>query len=308
MTIYRANKSLTSLATLIALGFIWGTGYSIARFAMTNGVNPLGYSFWQSVGPTLLISTLCLVRRAKQNVAPLTTTHLRYYFICGLTGIAIPNSIMYFAAPHLPAGILAVVVNVVPIIAYPIALALRLELFSWIRLFGILLAFIGLMCITIPPSSLPDPSMTPWVLLVLLTPISFAICSIYIAYFRPQHLDNLTLSAGMLCASSLLLMPIIFCSHQFYALHYPLTTADWVIVLEIVLSSIGYVLLFQLIKIAGPVYYSLTDTIVVLTGLLWGYLLFNEKLNQWTSLAVLLILLALILVTQQQRFVTRKKK
>src|SRR5579863_9025259 len=98
------------LALLLLLGMIWGTGYSIARFAMTHGVNPLGYSFWQSVGPALLIGLLAY--RRKHDIT-LSTAHYRYYFICGLTGIAIPNTNMYFAAPHLPAGLLAVIVNTV---------------------------------------------------------------------------------------------------------------------------------------------------------------------------------------------------
>lgn len=76
---------------------------------------------------------------------------------------------------------------------------------------------------------------------------------------------------------------------------------DWVIVLEILLSSLGYVLFFQLIRIAGPVYYSLVDTIVVMTGLFWGRIIFDEHLNIWTTAAVIFIVFALLLVTRNQR-------
>ena len=96
-------------------------------------------------------------------------------------------------------------------------------------------------------------------------------------------------------------MPFVLVSGNFYALHFPFTAPDLVILLEIILSSVGYVLFFQLLKIAGPVYYSLVDTIVSLTGLFWGFLLFHEKLNGWTASSIILILLALILVTHQQR-------
>ena len=86
----------------------------------------------------------------------------------------------------------------------------------------------------------------------------------------------------------------------------PLTAPDCVILLEIILSSIGYILFFQLIKIAGPVFYSLVDTIVSLTGLFWGFVLFQEKLNEWTILAVMFIFIALILVTQQQKALSQR--
>ena len=293
-----------SLLLLILLGTLWGTGYSIARFAMTNGVPPLGYSFWQSLGPAIIIGSIVLSRKKSSPTIGKQTPWL-YYFICGLTGIVIPNTSMYFAAAHLPASILAMVVNTVPIVAYPMALLVRLEAFSWQRMLGILLAFAGLMLIILPKSSLPSPEMVPWVLSTLITPLSFAICSIYIARFRPAHTDSLTLSMGMLCFATILLVPLVVYTKSFYLFHLPFTLADWVILLEILLSSLGYMLFFQLIKVAGPVYYSLVDTVVVLTGIFWGKILFHEVLNKWTATAVLLILFALVLVTQQQRKVTK---
>lgn len=291
------KQTIASLFVLICLGMIWGTGYSIARFAMTNGVPPLGYSFWQSLGPAVVIGLITLY---KNKSFQFTASRTRYYLVCGLTGIVIPNTSMYFASSHLPASILAMIVNIVPIIAYPMALAARLEQFSWERFAGILFALMGLMLIILPTSSLPSPDMVPWALSTLITPVSFAFCSIYIARYRPKDSDILSLTAGMLIASSLLLIPMVFLAHSFYSFNIPFTLPDWIIILEIILSSIGYLLFFQLIKMAGPVFYSLVDTIVVLTGIFWGYIIFNEQLNKWTLTAVLLIINALLFVTRQQ--------
>ncbi len=293
----QANK-LSSLVLLILLGTVWGTGYSIARFAMTNDVPPLGYSFWQSLGPALIIGilSLCSTRRITMSAE-----RARFYLVTGLTGIVIPNTTMYFAAPHLPASILAMIVNTVPIIAYPMALIARLEIFNWERMIGIFFALLGLMFIILPKSSLPSPEMVPWALSTLITPVSFAFCSIYIASYRPKNSDSLTLSAGMLIFSSIMLLPLVIMTDSFYMFHAPLSTPDMVVLLEIVLSSIGYILFFQLIKIAGPVYYSLVDTIVVITGLFWGRIIFNEHLNPWTFAAMFFIVIALLLVTRHQR-------
>jgi drug/metabolite transporter (DMT)-like permease len=289
---------LTSLVLLLLLGIIWGTGYSIARFAMTNGVPPLGYSFWQSLGPALFMGFLSLFRDESSQI---TTRHLRYYFICGLTGIVIPNTNMYFAAPHLPAGILAVVVNTVPIVAYPMALLAGVENFRWLRLLGVLFALSGLMLIVLPSASLPSSHMWPWILSSLMTPLSFAFCSVYISRYRPENADSLSLATGTLFASTFLLVPFVILSGNFYMPHIPLTLPDLIILLEIILSSVGYILFFQLIKVAGPVYYSMVDTIVSLTGLFWGYMIFHEHLNQWTGIAVVLIIIALTLVTKRQQ-------
>ena len=288
---------------LILLGTIWGTGYSIARFAMTNGVPPLGYSFWQTLGPAIFMTLIVLLRKHVLHASP---RHVRFYLVTALTGIVIPNTSMYFAAPHLPASILAMIVNTVPIIAYPLALLAGLEKFHWVKMTGILFAILGLMLLILPKSSLPTEPMTPWILSTLVTPVSFAICSIYIARYRPEDSDSLTLSAGMLIFSTLMLIPMVVITDSFYSLHLPITMPDWIILLEIVLSSLGYILFFQLIKIAGPVYYSLVDTIVVLTGVVWGRLIFGEHLNKWTTTAVTLIVLALLLVTQHQTWTADK--
>jgi drug/metabolite transporter (DMT)-like permease len=286
------------LSILLLLGFVWGTGYSIARFAVTNGVNPLGYSFWQSLGPAILISIIAWSSREKIKI---TGPHCRYYFICGLTGIALPNTNMYFAAPHLPAGLLAVIVNTVPIMAYIMALIARVESFSWIRLIAVGLALSGLMLILFPTNSLPSPEMIPWILSALLTPLCFAFCSVYITRYRPADSTSLSLAAGTLIFSSILLTPLVFGTKNFYLMHLPFTTPDWVILLEILLSSIGYILFFKLLQVSGPVYYSFVDTIVAVTGLFWGHLIFGEKLNFWTSIAVILIIFSLILVNKRQK-------
>ncbi len=113
-----------SVLLLLTLGFIWGAGYSLAKFAITNGAPPLGYSFWQSLGPALLLSVVYFFKQRKSLPILL---HWRYFLLCGLLGIALPNTNMYYAASHVPAGLLAVLVNTVPLIVYPLALLFRME-------------------------------------------------------------------------------------------------------------------------------------------------------------------------------------
>lgn len=292
----KVSKTVLSFLILLSLGLIWGTGYSIARYAMTHEVPPLGYSFWQSLGPALTITFIVLLRQP----CPTYFKYSKFYFTCGAIGIAIPNTIMYYAASHLPAGILAMIVNVVPLIAYPLALSLGLEKFDWLRMIGILIAILGLSFVFIPPSTITSVKLVSWAAITLLAPISFALCSIYIAQNRPKNIDSLELSSGMLIASTLILFPLVIFTHSFYFLTAPLQITDKVILLEIILSSLGYILFFKLLKVAGPIYYSLVDTIVVIMGLFWGRVLFCERLNNWTEAAVVLLIFALLLVTQRQ--------
>ena len=73
------------------------------------------------------------------------------------------------------------------------------------------------------------------------------------------------------------------------------------IILEILLSSLGYVVFFRLIQLSGSVYYSLVAGVVAMTGLFWGWLLFQEQFSLVQWLAVGLILISIALVTQRFR-------
>jgi len=299
------KKTISALGILLLLGIIWGSGYSIAKFAMENGVPPVGYAFWQSLGPAIVISFFAVSRK---QVIRWHKQHLIFYLISGLSGIAIPNTNMYFIAKHLPAGILAVIVNTVPILTFPLALLAGAETFKWSRFFAILIGFTGILFILLPHKSLPNVTTSWWALMALISPLSFALCAIYINRYRPVNCSSIMASQGMLLSSSLFLIPLTVSTHSFYALLPPFSIAQWIVILEILLSSIGYILFFALLKIAGPVYYSMVGGIVAITGLIWAGIIFHEIPNTWNIIAILLILGAISMMSFSQQHIKRQSK
>jgi drug/metabolite transporter (DMT)-like permease len=294
-----AFSTLKAVGTLLLLGFIWGSGYSIARYATTHGVPPLGYSFWQSLGPTVF---LILLGCKQKNVrASFKSAYLPFFFLCGLLGIAIPNSNMYYTAAHLPAGMLAVLVNTVPLFVYPIACVFKQESFSIERIAGVFIGFFGLLYLIFPFHSLTQlseiPPLTPWAWLTLVSPLCFALCAVYISHARPSSVGIYAASIGMLATSTIFLAPFVWFHHDFYSLLPPFDLPKYAVILEIILSSIGYLLFFYLIKYAGSVYYSLTGSVVSLTGIFWGNLFFGETVGETQIIAILIIISAILIVS-----------
>ncbi|WP_367606448.1 DMT family transporter [Legionella sp. W05-934-2] len=290
------SQTLKGLFLLFLLGFVWGSGYSIARFAMTHEVHPLGYAFWQSVGPAILLGLICLINR---DPSLLNSKNWFFFIVCGLIGIAIPNTNMYFAASKIQAGTLAVLVNTVPLMVYPLALLFKQEYLDLSRLVAILIGLFGLGFIVFPAGGFNWHS---WQLLVLITPLSFALCAIYISASKKNDIHPLSAAAGMLIAASLFLTPIVYNQQAFYALTWPMNLSQKVVVLEIFLSSLGYLIFFRLIRLAGPVYYSLTGGVVAVTGIFWGALLFGERPDWHELLGTVLILLAIGLLSWRQPY------
>ena len=287
-------KTIKAVLLLILLGFIWGSGYSLAKFAMTNGVSPLGYAFWQSLGPALLLAFFCVATGKARFLRP---EYWSYFLVCGLVGTAIPNTNMYFIASHIPAGLLAVLVNTVPLLVYPLALLSGQEKRDRWRFLALVLGMTGVLLIV---GISTTGFFSGWTLLAMLTPLAFALCSIYIGARQPLEINSLQAASGMLLAASLLLIPLVISQHAFYPLSGALTIVKQVIILEIILSSLGYLLFFILIRMAGPVFYSLTGGIVALTGLFWGYLVFGETPTSMQSMAMILVIFALFLLSWRQ--------
>lgn len=293
-SLFDQNIVVKSLTLLFLLGIIWGSGYSIARYAMTHAVHPLGYAFWQSIGPALLLSTICLLNRDYSLFRP---ANWLFFLICGLIGIAIPNTNMYFAAGKIEAGTLAVIVNTVPLMVYPIALLLQQEKFDLGRIIALLVGLGGLACIIFPAAGIRWQN---WHVLALITPLSFALCAIYISFVKREDIPPLSAAAGMLLSATLFLTPLVIEQKAFFALTWPMNLSQKVVILEIVLSSVGYLIFFRLIRLAGPVYYSLTGGVVAITGIFWGAILFGERPSWRALIGTLLILSAIGLLSVRQ--------
>ncbi|TNF69241.1 MAG: DMT family transporter [Gammaproteobacteria bacterium] len=294
MTDTKFKQSLLSIGLLLLLGTLWGSGYTIARYCMTHGVHPLGYGFWQSLGPMFFLIIIVLFGKIPFSLKP---NYIRYYIACGVLGIVIPNTVMYFSAAHIPSGILTVLINTVPILTFPLAILFAIDTFSFKRCIAVLIGFLGIILTILSNLSLPSIHDIPWTVIALIAPVSFALCAIWIAAFRPIPSSSLSLSLGMLITSSICLTPITLSLGKFYPITFPLDTNSWLIILEIILSSTGYIVLFILIKLAGPIYYSLVGGVASIVGLMWGKLFYNEALNIYSWLGVLCILGAIVSLT-----------
>src|SRR5690606_12665614 len=84
------------------------------------------------------------------RLPPCDRRHLRYYAISGLLGLALPDTIFFLTVPHLPAGVLAILISFSPLFTYAFALALGDEGFSARRGAGLLAGLAGAMALLGP--------------------------------------------------------------------------------------------------------------------------------------------------------------
>ncbi len=282
---------------MMVMGAQWGLQFSLAKIGSAHGIAPAAWMlFVNSVGAPVLLA----VAAWRGSRIGVLRHHLRYAFWAGLTAVALPNTLVVVVTVHVPVGLAAVLNTMSPLMTYALALAFGMASLHRLRVVGLACGLAGAMMVLLPRASLPDPAMLPWVLLCLLVPFSYAVSNIYIARHRPEGVDSIALAGAMQLGSWVCLLPVAL----WQGVHLPLPPAhagDWALLMHAGLSWLGSLLFFEVLRLAGPVFFSQTGFLVTLWGVFWGWLLFSETHSPWVWGAMGAIFLGLALVTRAGR-------
>ncbi len=292
------RASWRAWAILLVAGLSWGATFSLAKIATKNGAEPLGVTLWQGL---LGAAILAIVETSRRRRLPLDRHHLGFYLLCGLLGTVIPSTLYYYAAPHLPAGVLGITAAFVPLLTFVGAALLRLEPVQPLRLIGVLLGIIAVLMIALPETSLPEHEAAIWVVVAVGAALSYAAEAVVIALWRPPSTQSLTLLWGMMIVSTLTLVPAVLVNASFVPLAWPWGSVEWAIVGMAAVNVFSYALFVYLVSASGPVFASQMAYIVTISGVLWGLVIFEEHHSAWIWGALALMLTGLALVTPREQ-------
>lgn len=295
---HRTPATVLPYLTVLFLGTIWGITFSLARLATEAGAHPLGLAFWQAAGGGLVLLFWCALRRLR----PLFTANmLGRYFIIGLLGTALPGTILFYAAPHVPAGVLAITIALVPMLTYAATILFKIDALSMKRILGVALGFVAILLVMIPDSSLPDPSMQGWLLLALLAVCFYTCENLYVDKYVPPETNMALLLLGGMFAAACLLLPIVLQQDAFVIVWLPFDVVDWSIISMSLVSSIAYLLYLTVIQSSGSVFASMAGYVITLSGVFWGIIFFAEDHSAWIWGALILMLVGMALVTPRMK-------
>ncbi|MGD9153211.1 MAG: DMT family transporter [Gammaproteobacteria bacterium] len=295
-------EKLIPIFMLTILGCLWGLSFTLARYATTHGVPSIDYAVYQTTGAAICLLVYFFIGKGRS--LKITKKIICYCCVTGLLGVAIPNTNKFLIAPHLQASVLAITTSSIPIFIYLFAIIFKQEIFKFYRFIGVILAVASIVLILTPAINIRNGyNLHP--MLALITPISLALCIIYAIKNRPKDCSAKMLALGTLLMASLTLVPLIPYTKAFYVITLPLRPTDWCILLEIIFSSCGYIILFDLIKKITPVYYSMVDSITAISGVFWGWLIFQERLSTLIVVALIFILMGIRLVTKHENNVVK---
>jgi drug/metabolite transporter (DMT)-like permease len=215
--------------------------------------------------------------------------------------MVIPGAAIFYAASHVPAGVLSITVGIVPILTFAASAFFGLERYAVGRIAGVFLGALAVVLLVGPQGSLPDPAQLPWVFIGLVSAVSYATLNIVLALRAPPGANPLMLTCGMFVVASVLMVPVVYVTGAFVPFAWPWTTLEWSLLGLGVVNAIAYPLYFWLVDHAGPVFGSLAANMVTLFGVIWGIVIFFEQNSIWVWLSFATLMVALLLVTPRGR-------
>ena len=287
------NPGLVPVVMLFVLGLSFGVVFALNLTARSNGVPFLSFVFWQSLGGAAILFVACAALR---RLPSLRLAHLRVYGITGALNLAIPYTVLSFVAPKVPSGLLSIGLVLVPAVVYALALMIGLDRFRWIRLGGILLGLVGVLLLLVPRTSLPSPDMVPWVALGLAAPLCYAFNAVLIALLRPPAASSLGLGFGLLSASTVYMAVAMLATGEWWAFDGAFGAGHWATIGAMVNNVVSYTLIFEIIRRAGPVFFSTVNYLATLAGIGVGILAFGDSHSLWIWSALVLMFAGLFLV------------
>ena len=277
----------------LSIGATFGAVFTINKFAAKAGIPPIGYAFWEALLAGLVLLAVAL---ASGRRLPIERRFLITSLVTGLFGFAIPITVFNTIAGHLPAGVVTLVQALSPPFTYLLAIVIRVDRLRWLSTLGILFGAAGMLVIVVPKVSLPSPDMAPWLLIGILSPASLAIVNIYVATSHSTDVSPITRGCGMFLGGAAILLPVTLATGSWYGWSGSLVESDWTILTASLIFAFVNVLFLEIIRRAGPVFFSQQGYFSVISGMLWGMAILGEHHSAWIWFALALLFAGLALV------------
>lgn len=289
--------SALPFVALVVIGASWGATQPLSKIAVSEGYEPLGILVWQTALIGLALGAVTLLRGRR---IPFDPGALRIYAIIAAIGSVLPGITSYSAAVHLPSGVLSILLSSVPMLAFPVALALGLERFRARRLLGLALGLSGVLMLILPENGLPGDVAPFWVGVALLSSCLYAMEGNYVARWGLRGMDAFQVLTGASIVGLVACLPLALLSGQ--AFWSQATGApDLAILASSLIHAVAYAGYIWLVGLAGSVFAVQVSCLVTLFGVAWAMLFLGENYSGWFWAALATMLGGMALVQPRPR-------
>ncbi|MCB6178396.1 DMT family transporter [Rhodobacter sp. Har01] len=281
------------IAILLAVGTGWGSSQATGKMAAETGQGPFGIMFWQLAICTVLLGAISLVRG---RGLVLSRPALRFYVVVAVLGTLVPNYTFYASVVHLPAGVMSLVIALVPMISLPLAVLAGIDRFSALRVAGLGLGLAGVGLIAAPGGAALAPEMLRWLPVAMIGPLFYALEATWVAKSGTAGMDAVQAMFGASAVGLVLCVPLVLGTGQFYLPGPPFDRSEIALLVMSVSHAALYATYVWLAATAGAVFAAQSSYVVTVTGVFWAMLLLGERFPPlvWLAMAAMLVGVALV--------------
>jgi drug/metabolite transporter (DMT)-like permease len=135
-----------------------------------------------------------------------------------------------------------------------------------------------------------------WVALGFVAPLCYALNAVCVALLRPPEGDSVQLASGLIFVGTISMLAVMAVTGEWWAFDGEFGNGHWATIAAMANNALSFYLIFELIKRAGPVFFSMVNYVATLTGMGLGIWIFGDAHSYWVWAALVLIGASLILV------------
>lgn len=289
-------SGLRPLILLVLLGSSWGLYFSMLKIAALSGISYTGILTLTTVGVAIGMSAIALLRRRKPEFG---LRHNIFYLVCALTGYLVPMIAELLVIAHMPAGLLTLIVSMAPLATLLLAWLMKTDAISPARIGGILVGALAIFAILLPDAHLNEAVAWRWLLLALAVPLSYAVHHNYTSRCWPSGSDSYQVACGEAIFAGTLLLVFSSFNWQWQDIQ-SWNKGHGAILFMAGISLIDIWIYFELIRIKGPIYTSHANYFMVISGVLWGMVIFAERPSPFMWMSAVLLIASLYLVGRRK--------
>lgn len=273
---------------LVLLGAGWGLTMPLTKIAVSTGYKHFGLLFWQLAIGTVVMAVIAIPLGIR---LPWHRAALRLYLVIAMIGSVLPNTAGYQAAVHLPSGILSILLSMIPIFAFPIALALGLDRLEGRRMAGLVIGLAAVGLLVLPGADVSGEIPVFWLLVGLFSGLFYAFEGNYVAKWGTEGLNPLQVLWGASALGMLIALPLALFSGQWIDPRPPWGAPEIAQIASSSIHVIVYAAYVWLVAAAGPIFAVQVSYLVTLSGVFWAKLILDESypLTVWAALALMLL-------------------
>jgi drug/metabolite transporter (DMT)-like permease len=280
---------------LIFLSVLWGGSF----FFIDVAVRELPPFTLVLVRVAIAAAILLAVLKATGRPLPFARTTIGPFLLLALLNNAIPFSLFAWGQQHIASGLASILNATTPLWAVLVAhLFTEDEKATPLKVAGVAIGFAGVAAM-IGGDLLLDLGGAGLLaqLACLAATLCYALAGVHARRFREMGVPPITVSAGQLCGSVIIILPAAFIFEQPWSLPAPgLGTWASMLGLAAFCTSLAYILYFRLIDRAGATNAILVTFLIPVTAILLGATLLGEVLELRHFLGMALIAAGLALI------------